>query len=150
DPNGRIWISTAGGLSVIDPARAAERSPAAVSRIEGMSTDGIPVDLKALIRVPPRSERITFTFAGLSLAVPQRVRFRYKLDGVDRTWSAPVNARETTYSTLSPGNYRFRLMIANSEGAWTESAMPVAFVVEPVFWQTRWFRMMSALTLAAI
>src|SRR5262249_24473802 len=102
------------------------------------------------IRVPPGSERITFTFAGVSLAAPQRVRFRYKLDGLDRSWSAPVNAREAMYSKLSPGDYRFRLMIANSEGAWTESATPVAVVVEPVLWQTRWLRMMSALTLAAI
>jgi len=104
DPNGRIWISTAGGLSVIDPAEVARRSPPAVSRIEGMSADGSPVDLKGPIRVASGSERITFTFAGLSLAAPHSVKFRYRLYGLDRSWSAPVNALEPMYSNLSHGH----------------------------------------------
>src|SRR5262249_155234 len=72
DPNGRIGISTAGGLPVIAPARVARRSAPAVSRIEGMSADGSPVDLTGPIRVAPGSERIAFTFTGLSLAAPHR------------------------------------------------------------------------------
>jgi hypothetical protein len=68
------------------------------------------LDLAQTVRVPPRAERITFTYAGLSLSAPERVQCRYMLDGWDHAWSAPTAVTEAGYSNLRPAVYRFRVI----------------------------------------
>jgi signal transduction histidine kinase len=85
-------------------------------------------------------KRITLEYTGLSLAAPERVRFRYFLDGFDRGWSEPVASREAVYTNLSPGSYRFRLVASNSDGLWNGPETSIVFEVEPALWQAWWFR----------
>jgi len=93
-----------------------------------------------------RHKRVTFTYTGLSLAVPQRVRFRYFLDGFDRNWSEPTAAREAVYTNLNPGPYRFRVVACNNDGLWNGSEAAVSFRVDPAFWQTWWFMILGVMT----
>ena len=106
---------SAGVCRWLDPAYAAGGSAPAIVHVESVSADGTPVDLRGAVRIPAGRQRLTFTYAGLSLAVPERVRFRYRLDGFDRDWSEPVTTRSTVYTNLGPGPYRFRVMASNSD-----------------------------------
>ena len=150
DSHGRIWLSTNGGLAMVDPVRVADRSGPALVQIDGVSADGIPVVGAGALRIPPRRQRITLAFTGLSLSVPERVRFRYRLDGFDREWSEPVSARQAVYTNLGPGPYRFRLIASNSDGAWNETEVALTFTIAPAFWETRWFQGSIALVLLAV
>ena len=147
DSEGRIWLSLSRGLSVIDPSHLADSSSPAIAHIESVSADGTPIGPTSLIRVPASQKRITFAYTGLSLAIPERIRFRYLVDGFDRSWSAPVAAREAVYTNLGPGSYRFRIVASNSYGEWNGAESSVSFEVAPALWQTWWFR--SALVLIA-
>jgi signal transduction histidine kinase/ligand-binding sensor domain-containing protein len=141
-PDGRIWFSTTRGLAVVDPAHLPQRTPA-IAGVRAISVDGVPLNLfgGVPLRIPPNPERIAFGLVGVSLSSPQQVRLRYRLDGSDRDWSAATNAPEAIYTHLEPGPYRFRVMSSTGDGRWRESEAPVAFVVEPAFWQTSWFRL---------
>jgi signal transduction histidine kinase len=140
DPSGRIWFSLSRGLSVVDPSRVTDTSAPAIPQIQGLSADGSRINLQDPAHIPPSPKRITFTYTGLSLAVPEQVRFRYFLENFDRGWSEPVTAREAVYTNLGAGSYRFRVVASNSEQQWNGSEAAVRFVIEPLFWETWWFR----------
>ena len=146
DTKGRIWFSTSHGISVVDPSFVADDSPPAIAHVESLLADNIPVPLGERTRIPPSRKRVTFAYTGLSLAVPERVRFRYFLEGFDRAWSDAIGTHEAAYTNLGPGSYRFRLLASNSDGAWNGSEASLVFEVQPALWQTWWFRSLCAIT----
>jgi PAS domain S-box-containing protein len=141
DSAGRIWFSLRSGLSVVDPSQITDRSVPALPHIEAITADNNTANLDTSVRIPPSPRRITFEYAGLSLAVPGRIRFRYFLEGFDSGWSQPVAAREAVYTNLGPGSYRFRLVASNSEGLWNGPETAIALNVAPAYYQTYWFRL---------
>jgi signal transduction histidine kinase/ligand-binding sensor domain-containing protein len=144
DMQGRIWFSTTRGISVVDPSQIVD-SPSVVAKIELVQADNVPLAMAPRLRIPPSRKRISFGFSGVSLEAPERVRFRYFLDGFDRGWGEPVSGREAVYTNLGPGFYRFRLIACNKDGRWNDSETSVSFEVEPALWQTRWFRALCTL-----
>src|SRR4030095_3514929 len=124
------------GLSVVEPARLMGNPPPALVQIQTVSADGRNFDLRSSFRIPSGHQRITFGLAGLSLSVPERVRFRYKLDGFDRRWNETGPGREAVYTNLGPGPYKFHAVASNSDGLWNGPEATVDFRVEPVFWLT--------------
>jgi PAS domain S-box-containing protein len=141
DSAGRIWFSLSSGLSVVNPSQIADNSVPALPHIEAITADNTPAKLTASVRIPPSPRRITFEYTGLSLAVPERIRFRYFLEGFDSSWSQPVATREAVYTNLGPGSYRFRLVASNSEGLWNGPETAIALNVAPAYYQTYWFRL---------
>jgi len=141
DSHGRIWFSTNRGLSVVDPTRGTVNPVPALVQINAVLADGTPLDLTASPKVPKGREKITFRFVGLSLANEERVRYRYRLDDFEKSWSEPGVAREATYNGLGPGPYRFRVVASNSDGLWNGVEAAVDFKVEPQLWQTWSFRL---------
>jgi signal transduction histidine kinase len=135
DPFGRIWISTSTGVSVVDPLRAMSNAAPLAARLESASVDGTAMDLRAPGRVAPGPRRVTFAFSGVSLSAPDRIRFRYRLDGFDEGWSEPVAAREAIYTNLGPGSYRFRVMATNSAGLWNGPEAVAGLEIAPRVWQ---------------
>jgi signal transduction histidine kinase/ligand-binding sensor domain-containing protein len=150
-PDGRIWLSTTRGLAVVDPAHLPPRLPA-IAGVRAISVDGVPLDLFGALpfRIPSSRERIAFDLVGVSLSFPREVRLRYRLDGIDRDWSAATTAPEAIYTHLAPGAYRFRVMSSTGDGRWRESETPIALVVEPAFWQTSWFRLLIIATIGGL
>src|SRR5467141_4308403 len=140
DGEGRIWFSMTRGLSVVDPSHITNNSAPALTHVEAIMADNNPITIGASARIPSSRKRITFIYSGLSFAVPERIRFRYFLDGFDRSWSEPTAAREAVYTNLSPGSYRFRVMASNSYGPWHDSEAAISLEVDPPHWQTRSFR----------
>ena len=149
DSSGRIWFSLNGGVSEVDPARLPSQTAPTISAIQTLEADGNLIPLQGLVRVPSAPQRIKLGYAGLSLSLPERVRFRYTLEGFDRTWSKPVSTREAVYTNLGPGSYRFRVVASNPNGIWNGPEASLRFQVEPAFWQTWWFRLCGILLLAA-
>ncbi len=141
DGRGRIWLATTAGVSVVDPARVVTTTMPALTQIEGLSADGRAIEVHDGVRVPAGPQRLSVSYAGISLAVPERVRYRYRLDGFDADWSEPRQEREATYTNLRPGPYRFRVKASNAEGQWTETEAALAFSIAPHFWQTPWFQL---------
>ncbi len=141
DSAGRIWFSLSSGLSVVNPSQITDNSVPALPHIEAITADDNTANLDASVRIPPSPRRIMFEYTGLSLAVPERIRFRYFLEGFDSSWSQPVTAREAVYTNLGPGSYRFRLVASNSEGLWNGPETAIALNVAPAYYQTYWFRL---------
>jgi signal transduction histidine kinase/ligand-binding sensor domain-containing protein len=150
DSDGRIWFSMNRGVSVVDPSRIRARSAPALVHVEAVSADGKSIEMMNAVRVPPRPQRIGLSYTGLSLANPERIRFRYTLEGFDHGWSEPVDTRASVYTNLGPGSYRFRIVASNSDGEWNGPETVFAFEVEPAFWQTMWFRMLCMVAVGSM
>jgi PAS domain S-box-containing protein len=149
DSAGRIWLSLSSGLSVVNPSQINDNSVPALPHIEAITADNNTANLDTSVKIPPSPRRITFEYTGLSLAVPERISFRYFLEGFDNNWSQPVAAREAVYTNLGPGPYRFRLVASNSEGLWNGPETAIAFNVAPAYYQTYWFRLLCVAALLA-
>jgi signal transduction histidine kinase/ligand-binding sensor domain-containing protein len=147
-PKGRVWFSMTRGLSMVDPSGLVRRTKAALTHVEELAGDGVAVDLSKAA-VSSRQRRIVIAYAGLSLGVPERVRYRYRLDDFDRDWSDAVSERQAVYTNLAPGSYLFRVRASNSEGLWNGEEATLRFEVEPTVWQTAWFRL-SALSMVVL
>jgi signal transduction histidine kinase/ligand-binding sensor domain-containing protein len=150
DSFGHIWFSLNRGLSVVDPARVAATSAPAIVHIQTIAADGSPVALQDPVRIPSARQRITLGYAGISLSVPQRVRFKYTLEGFDHGWSQPVANREANYTNLAPGPYRFRVIASNPDGVWNSTEASIGFQIEPGLWQTPWFRAVIVVACALV
>jgi signal transduction histidine kinase/ligand-binding sensor domain-containing protein len=150
DHLGRIWFSLHGGVSVVDPGRLYRESVPAIVHIQSIIADGSAVSMTLSPQVPAGRRRVAFGFVGLSLSAPERIRFKYRLDGFDHDWSDPASANEAAYTNLSPGPYHFRVIASNSEGLWNSGETTVAFQVLPLFWQTPWFRISALLSLVLL
>lgn len=148
DARGHVWLAVNGAIQHADPRRSAPQLPALV-HMEDVTADDLVVPPAGVYQIPSGGHRVTLNYAGLSLAVPERVRFRYRLDGFDRDWSPDVTARQAIYTNLSPGTYTFRVMASNSDGGWNSQPATVVFHVAPMFWQTRWFQAGAVLLVAA-
>jgi len=140
--DGRIWFTAARGVAWIDPKkRRSLRNvlPPPVS-ITSMSADGsLQLQLTDL-RLPAHTANVQINYTALSLSVPERVRFRYKLEGLDPNWQEPGTRRQAFYTRLAPGKYRFRVIACNNDGVWNEAGAALEFSILPAYYQTDWFR----------
>lgn len=150
DTLGRVWFSMNRGISVVEPVRATSDSAPVLAQIQLVSADGAAIEMNGSIRLPPGRQRIKFSYIGLSLSAPERVRYRYRLDGFDRGWSEPVTTRDAIYTNLGPGSYRFRVIASNSDGIWNENGPSLRFYIAPEFYQTKWFLFLCLLAAAGI
>jgi len=145
DDAGHLWFSMSRGISLIDPTRLKTNSAPAIVHVETLSTDGNAINIRDSIHVGGGGKRLTLGFSGLSLSVPEQVRFRYRLEGFEDDWNGPVTAREAVYTNLAPRTYRFRVVASNPDGVWNKSEGTLAFTIDPMFWQTWWFQLAIAL-----
>ena len=146
-PSGQIWLATARGISVVDPRPINFSSAPALPLVASISADGRLYAAHDQLRIPTPHQRITLSYTALSLAVPERTRFKYKLDNFDQDWSDATATRQAVYTNLDAGTYRFRVVASNSEGLWNSSEATLQFNVAPEFWQTWWFRLVVSLAL---
>jgi len=146
--DGKLWFATYGGVSVVDPRHLPfNRLPPPV-HIEQIVADGKTYDLPSQgsggMHLPPRVRDLAIDYTALSLVVPEKVRYRFKLEGQDADWREVVNQRRVEYSNLPPRHYRFRVLACNNSGVWNEEGAALDFAVDPAYWQTNWFRALCA------
>jgi signal transduction histidine kinase/ligand-binding sensor domain-containing protein len=145
--DGRIWFVSFDGLSVIDPHHLPSNDVLPPVHIERISANGKTYDASKGLRLPPRIRDLRIDYSALSFVVPEKVRFRYELEGQDHNWREVANDREVQYSNLAPGNYLFRVIACNNSGLWNEAGDTLDFSIAPTYYQTNWFR---ALCVAAV
>jgi signal transduction histidine kinase/ligand-binding sensor domain-containing protein len=144
-PDGKIWFLDSEGVSVIDPRHLPYNKAPPPVYIEQITADRKSYDPAAYgnghMRLPARTRDLQIDYAALSFAAPEKVRFRYKLEGRDRDWQDSGNRRQAFYTDLPPRNYRFRVTACNNSGVWNEAGTFLDFSVAPAYYQTTWFRL---------
>lgn len=141
-PDGKLWFASSRGLLAIDPARIKVHPHPPPVVFDNVAVDGVVLSLDGQpISDPlrPDHERLEFNYGGLSYVAPNNVLFKYRLEGIDKTWVDAGNRRTAFYSRLPAGNYRFRVIACNSDGIWNTQGAVLQFTVAPFFWQTWWF-----------
>jgi diguanylate cyclase (GGDEF)-like protein len=138
-PDGRLWFTTAKGIVVVDPQHLLHNNVVPPVYVESVVADGVSRHFSGGLDISPGLKAIEFQYTALSFRVPDRVQFRYKLEGYDHDWVDPGSRRVAYYTKLPPGNYRFRVIAANDDGVWNERGAEVSMVLEPHFYQTRAF-----------
>jgi signal transduction histidine kinase len=91
------------------------------------------------VEIGPQPRDLQIVYTSPTLSIPQRVSFRYKLEGLDEAWHEAGSRRQAFYSDLPPGSYTFRVMAANADGVWTEQAAVLDLSVAPAYYETTWF-----------
>lgn len=147
--DGRVWFSTGDGISLVDPNRLPFNSLQPTVQIEQFVADRKTYDSistgSGLLRLPPLIRDLQIDYTALSFAAPEKILFRYKLEGRDSDWQEAGNRRQVFYNDLSPGNYRFRVMACNNSGVWNETGTYVDFYIAPAYYQTAWFRISAVI-----
>jgi len=141
-PDGKIWFVHNEGLSVIDPRHLPFNNLPPSVHIAQITADGKTYDASNGLRLPPHVRNLGIDYTALSLAVPERVHFRFKLEGQDEEWREATNNRRVEYSNLAPRNYRFRAAACNNSGLWNEEGAFLDFSIAPAYYQTNWFRVL--------
>ena len=137
--DGRLWFATTKGLAMVDPARRPLNPLPPPVHVESLTVDNREVDLRREVRLPAGSRKLEIQYTALCLRQPARVRFRYKLKGVDKEWVEAGGYRVALYDNIGPGRFRFRLMASNDDGLWNETGDTLAFSLASYFYQTWWF-----------
>ncbi len=147
--DGLFWFPGIRGLVRIDPNHISKNPVVPQVQIEQVAVDGAPLNLEQGMKVGPVQHRWEFEYAGLSLFVPKRVVFKYRLDGFDRDWVDAGTRRIAYYSQLPPGNYTFRVKASNEDGVWSKDSAALSFNVKAHFYQTVWFMLLCLLIIGA-
>jgi hypothetical protein len=138
--DGRLWFPTVKGIAVIDPAHL-HPTPPADALLESVRVDGQPFRLAPSIVLAPGSSRLELAYSAPALRSPERLRFRYQLEGFDHAWNDAGAQRIAQYTNLAPGNYQF-IVEAGIDGAWGKAGT-IAITLRPQFYQTRWFMVLA-------
>ena len=147
---------TGEGVEVVDPRYLAVNKTAPPVHIEQIAADhkvywqNLPSSAGSSVRLPALTRNIEIDYTALSLTAPEKVHFKYKLDGQDSEWREVINDREVQYSNLAPGPYRFRVIASNNSGVWNEQGDALEFSIAPAYYQTNWFRVLCGLFILAL
>ncbi len=153
DQAGKVWIATAGGAAVVDP-KALDRYHRQVPpvAIEQVLANDAPVAQGKGLDLPAGTRKLEFHYASPSFRMPRFLRYRYRLQGVDRDWIDRGNQRVAQYTNLGPGQYRF-LVEVSAPGlgqGWSKDATALDIEIQPLLWQRGWFQAALALLAALL
>jgi signal transduction histidine kinase/ligand-binding sensor domain-containing protein len=151
--NGRLWFATPKGLESVDPAHFPVNLVPPPVALERFAVDDVSQPLSGTdtsIRVPAGHNHFQFEYAGLSFVAPQKVRYRFMLEGFDHSWTEAGSRRTAYYTNIPPGTYTFRVQASNNDGVWNTQGAELAFELRPHFYQTVWFYALMALALAGL
>jgi signal transduction histidine kinase/streptogramin lyase len=140
--DGRLVYPTVKGVAIVDPRNLRVNPNPPQVKIEEAEIDGESIALDptaAVFTIRPNRAQVQFRYTGLSFSAPEKVRFRYRLEPLDKEWQDAGPRRTAYYSHLPPGDYRFHVIAANNDGIWNNTGSILAIRVIPAFWQTYWF-----------
>jgi ligand-binding sensor domain-containing protein/two-component sensor histidine kinase len=148
--DGRLWFPTGRGLAVVNPnapMRTVPGSPPApVTHIVEVAVNGHAVDFAGNSQWKPNQGRVQFRYAGVFLRAPERVRYSYRLEGLDSDWIPAGAQRVIDYNPLPHGRYRFLVQASLPDGG--SSQAEFSFEVLPRFFETAWFLWTCGVSLA--
>ncbi len=147
---GRVWFASGFVLQMVDPSKLSQKALPAQAYIESLVADREKFEATPNLKVPPNPRDLQIDYTSPTFSIPQKVSFRYRLDGYDRDWHEAGTRRQAFYTELPPGKYSFRVIASNSDGVWNESAAKLDFSIAPAYYQTNWFRALCACIFLAL
>jgi signal transduction histidine kinase len=138
--DGRLWFANGSVLQMIDPAHLARNLVPPAVHVEQVIADRKLYSPQSDLRLPARTRDLEIEYTALSLTVPQKVRFRYRLEGRDTDWQDSGTRRQAFYTDLRPGPYRFHVIACNNDGVWNNEGAAFDFNIAAAWYQTSWFR----------
>lgn len=148
--DGRVWFARGISVQMLDPSRLSQEASPAVAHIQSLLVDRRDFSPDHEVKLPPRPRDLQIDYTAPVLSVPQRVKFRYRLQGYDRDWHDAGTRRQAFYTDLPPGKYSFQVIACNSDGVWNENAAKLDFSIAPAYYQTNWFRALCAAVFVAM
>ena len=143
-----IFFATQRGIAAVDTRMVSAVSTVApLMKIEGVLRNDQALDIGNGVRLPAGTRTLTIDYTALSFVEPNRVLFRYRLEGHDTDWVSAGTRRTAYYTNLGPGSYTFRVTACNSDGVWNEAGAVLAIVQEPFLYETVWFWCAAAVAL---
>jgi len=137
--NGQLWFTNGYALQMIDPARLRSNTTPPPVHIEEVVADQRILHVEDHLHLAPLTRNLSIRYTALSFVAPQKVRFRYMLEGQDKDWQDAGTRREAFYTNLAPGTYRFHVIACNNDGVWNRIGATIALDIPPTVTQTRWF-----------
>jgi signal transduction histidine kinase len=137
-----LWFTNASVVQTIDPAHLTQNLIPPPVHAEQIIADRKRYSPQGDVRLPARTRDVEIDYTALSFAVPQKVRFRYKLEGRDTDWQEAATRRQAFYTDLGPGTYRFRVIACNNDGIWNQQGASLDFNVMAAWYQTLWFKLL--------
>jgi two-component system sensor histidine kinase/response regulator len=148
--DGKVWFATLKGISVVDPQRLLVNDVPPIVHIEQVIADHDGIARPSGSLLEPGRGDLEFRYTALSFIAPEKVQFRYKLEGYDSEWIYAGNRREAYYSNIPPGTYTFRVVAVNGDGIWNASGDVFTLELAPHFYQTYWFYAVCFLLVALV
>lgn len=149
DSQGRVWLPSSSGAVIVDPANLPAPAEPPVARLESVLVDGVRQPPGAEVLLPPGSLPVVIRYTAMTLLNADRVRFRYRMEGLTRDWLGAGLGREAAFPALPHGRYRFRIEASLDGKTWRESSDALAITVRPFVYQTPWFIALALLALAS-
>ncbi|WP_426344637.1 sensor histidine kinase [Pseudoduganella sp. R-32] len=148
--DGKLWFSTAAGIFWLDAKRPMTNKMPPGVHVRAINVDGANFKWSkdTVTPIPPNPGRLRIDYTALSFSMPERVRFQYRIEGIDRDWQDGAAVHSATYTGLAPGKYRFRVRAANNDGVRSEADAVADFEVPPAYYQSIWFRTLVVCLLA--
>jgi signal transduction histidine kinase/ligand-binding sensor domain-containing protein len=140
--DGHLWFATPKGLVEVDPSHFPVNAVPPPVALERFAIDDVPQVLHGAgssVRIPAGHVHFEFDYAGLSFVSPQKVRYRYMMEGFDHGWTEAGVRRTAYYTNIPAGSYTFRVQAANNDGVWNREGAVFTFELRPHFYQTLWF-----------
>jgi len=140
-PDGSLWVPAHEGLIHIEASNVPKLKVPPLMHITKIEVDGKSwhPNEQQPIELPPNPQRITLYFTACSFVAPQKITFKYRLQGFDEEWQLQNHPRMVSYTNLPPGNYRLEVYAANADGQWSLQAATVSFHIQAAFYETIWF-----------
>jgi two-component sensor histidine kinase len=148
--DGKLWFPTIRGVAMIDPSRMKTNAQAPPVVIEQIRVNDQPIPLNDRIELAPGTTRFDLYYTAPSFVAPDKVRFKYKLEGFDKDWIDSGTRRIAYYTNLRPGAYTFRVTASNNDGVWNETGAAFSLYLKPYFYQTYWFYAVCLLVLGLL
>jgi len=139
-PNGRIWFANGFEVETFDPEHLFQNSVLPPVHVQTVIADNKTYEPSPAVALPARTRNLEVDYTALSFSVPQKVKFRYRLEGRDVSWQDAGTRRQAFYTDLEPGPYRFHVIACNNSGVWNEAGAFLEFSIAPAYYQTNWFR----------
>jgi PAS domain S-box-containing protein len=153
-PDGKLWFANISALQMFDPLHVKKNLVSPPVHVEQVIADGKSYDTASdkagQLPLPPLIRDLEIDYTALSFVTPEKIRFRYKLEGVDRDWHEVGNRRQAFYTDLPPRHYRFRVTACNNSGVWNETTTFLDFTIAPAYYQTNWFRVLCVAAFLAL
>jgi two-component sensor histidine kinase len=148
--DGKLWFPTIKGVAMIDPSGMKTNAQAPPVVIEQIRVNDQPIPLNDRIELAPGTTRFDLYYTAPSFVAPDKVRFKYKLEGFDKDWIDSGTRRIAYYTNLRPGAYTFRVTASNNDGVWNETGAAFSLYLKPYFYQTYWFYAVCLLVLGLL